>query len=101
MKLRGLGGGEEEPGSECLLWAQSARSNPSVCKHGAESCRTEEMMWAAVLVLLSVCSSAPREEEGGRKRGREGGREGGWWETNKLSIQLLVASNTHDARSDH
>lgn len=28
MKLRRLGGREEEPGSECLLWAQSARSNP-------------------------------------------------------------------------
>ena len=53
----------------------SFEKTPSVCKHGAESCRTEEMMWAAVLVLLSLCSSAPREEEGGRKRGRKRGRE--------------------------
>lgn len=51
----------------------AARSNPSVCKHGAESWRTEEV-WAAVLVLLCLCSSAQRkEEEGGRKR-EAGGR---------------------------
>lgn len=48
-------------------------------------------MWAAVLVLLSLCSSAQR---GG---GRERERKEGWWETNKLSVQLLVASNTHNA----
>lgn len=58
-----------------VLWAQSAHSNPSVCKHGAESWRTEEV-WAAVLVLLRLCSSAQREEEeeGGREEGRKGGR---------------------------
>lgn len=50
-------------------------------------------MWAAVLVLLSLCSSAQREEE-------EEEEEGGWWETNKPSIQLLEASDTHDARRD-
>lgn len=59
-----------------------------------------------MLVLLSLCSSAHREEEEGeREEVREGGRKGSWWETNKLSIQLLVASNTHGAlnhhRSDH
>lgn len=32
---------------------------------------------------------------------REGGRKGSWWETNKLSIQLLVASNTHGALNHH
>lgn len=50
---------------------------------------------------VAQCVLFSTERRGGREEEREGGREGGWWETNKLSIQLLVASNTHDARSDH
>lgn len=61
-----------------FIVAQSAHSNPSVCKHGAESWRTEEM-WAAVLVLLSLCSSAQREEE---EEEEEGGRKAGGRLTN-------------------
>lgn len=48
-------------------------------------------MWAAVLVLLSLCSSARTQGGGG------GGRAGR--ETNKQSVQLLAASNTHGAHT--
>lgn len=68
--------------------AHLAHLNPSACKHRSESCGTQEM-WAAVLVLLSLCSSAHREEEDER------GKEEGWRENNELSIQLLVAFNAH------
>lgn len=83
-----------DSGSVCvLLWA---RSKPSVCKHGTGRAggqrRCGQQCWCC-----SVCALQHTERGGGRK----GRKEGGWWETNKLSIQLLAASNTHDAHTDH
>lgn len=48
---------------------------------------------SAGVVLFVLEHREEEEDEGGRKE--KGKERKGWWETNKLSIQLPAASNTH------
>lgn len=50
-------------------------------------------MGSSAGVALFVLEHREEEDEGGREE--KGKERRGWWETNKLSIQLPAASNTH------
>lgn len=80
----------KEPGSVCLLRAQLAHGKPSVCKQSRELQDRGDVGSSAGGAQFMLFSTEKRRR-----------REGSWWETNKLSIQLLVASNTHGAPDDH